>query len=168
MGVKDSFLTIIFANLFGNLIVAYFSTFGPKTGLRQLTLTRFSFGYYTVMIPVLLNALACIGELFCYEGPNHKKGEEPQIVKHGCTKSLRIAGDFVHLLHEGCHSVVFVAPRDELSLTYRTITGWSTVNAIVGGQALRAVAIDSSLPKMPIEVAIVIIAVLTFIFSFMG
>lgn len=48
------------------------------------------------------------------------------------------------------------------------IAGWSTVNAIVGGQALRGVAIDSSLPKMPIEVAIVIIAVLTFSFSFMG
>lgn len=46
--------------------------------------------------------------------------------------------------------------------------GWSTVNAIVGGQALRSVALDSNLPKMPIEVAIVIIAILTFTFSFMG
>lgn len=106
MGVKDSFLTIVFTNLAANLVVAYFSTFGPKTGMRQLTLTRFSFGYYVCMIPALLNALACIG--------------------------------------------------------------WSTVNAIVGGQALRSVAIDSNLPKMPIEVAIVIIAILTFSFSFMG
>lgn len=54
------------------------------------------------------------------------------------------------------------------SLLIYHITGWSTVNAIVGGQALRAVAIDSNLPKMPIEVAIIIIAVLTFAFSFMG
>lgn len=68
MGVKDSFLTIIFANLLCNIPVAYFSTFGPKSGMRQLTLTRFSFGYYTVMIPVLLNALACIGksQRFCH------------------------------------------------------------------------------------------------------
>jgi purine-cytosine permease-like protein len=62
MGVKDAFLTIVFTNLAANLIVAYFSTFGPKTGMRQLTLTRFSFGYYVCMIPALLNALACIGE----------------------------------------------------------------------------------------------------------
>lgn len=62
MGVKDSFLTIVFTNLASNLVVAYFSTFGPKTGMRQLTLTRFSFGYWTCMIPALLNALACIGE----------------------------------------------------------------------------------------------------------
>lgn len=125
MGVKDSFLTIIFANLLCNIPVAYFSTFGPKSGMRQLTLTRFSFGYYTVMIPVLLNALACIGKI----------------------------RDFATI-------------RTYLNVVIST--GWSTVNAIVGGQALRAVAIDSSLPKMPIEVAIVIIAVLTFSFSFMG
>lgn len=70
MGVKDSFLTIIFMNLLGNAVVAFFSTFGPKTGMRQLTLTRFSFGYYTVMIPVVLNALACIGTSFYL--PFHK------------------------------------------------------------------------------------------------
>jgi purine-cytosine permease-like protein len=62
MDFKAAALTIIFFNLVFNIPVAYFSTFGPKTGMRQLTLTRFTFGYYTVMIPVLLNAIACIGE----------------------------------------------------------------------------------------------------------
>jgi purine-cytosine permease-like protein len=106
MGFKDSALTILFFNLVFTIPVAFFSTFGPKTGMRQLTLARFSFGYWTVMIPVVLNGIACIG--------------------------------------------------------------WSTVNSIVGGQALRAVAIDSSMKKIPVEVAIIIIAICTVIFSFAG
>jgi len=52
---------IIFFNLMATLPVAYFSIFGPRLGLRQMTIARFSFGYYTAWIPVVLNVIACIG-----------------------------------------------------------------------------------------------------------
>ena len=42
LGFRLAVLAIIF-NLLGTIPVAYFSTFGPKLGLRQLTLSRFSF-----------------------------------------------------------------------------------------------------------------------------
>jgi len=61
MGFKDAALTILFFNLFPTLVVAYFSTWGPKTGLRQLALSRFGFGYFTVLLPTILNCIACIG-----------------------------------------------------------------------------------------------------------
>jgi len=54
-------LTIIFFNLLSTLPVAYFSVFGPRLGLRQMTIVRFSFGFYTAWIPVLLNMIACLG-----------------------------------------------------------------------------------------------------------
>ena len=61
MGLRDAVLTILFFNLLATIPVAYFSTWGPKTGMRQLALSRFGFGYWTVMIPTVLNCLACIG-----------------------------------------------------------------------------------------------------------
>ncbi|KAE9385571.1 hypothetical protein BT96DRAFT_968444 [Gymnopus androsaceus JB14] len=63
LGLKEAALTIIFFNLLCNLPVAYFSTWGPKLGLRQLTLSRFSFGYATAQIPIVLNCIACVGWL---------------------------------------------------------------------------------------------------------
>ncbi|KAH7870293.1 permease for cytosine/purines, uracil, thiamine, allantoin-domain-containing protein [Lentinula edodes] len=61
LGFKDAALTIIFFNLLCNLPVAYFSTWGPKLGLRQLTLSKFSFGYFTSQVPIILNCIACVG-----------------------------------------------------------------------------------------------------------
>lgn len=61
MGFKDAALTILFFNLFPTIVVAYFSTWGPETGLRQLALSRFGFGYFTVLLPTILNCIACIG-----------------------------------------------------------------------------------------------------------
>ncbi|KAJ4481921.1 permease for cytosine/purines, uracil, thiamine, allantoin-domain-containing protein [Lentinula aciculospora] len=61
LGLKDAALTIIFFNLLCTLPVAYFSTWGAKLGLRQLTLSRFSFGYFTSQFPIILNCIACIG-----------------------------------------------------------------------------------------------------------
>lgn len=57
----DSFLCIIFFNILGALPVAYYSTFGPVLGLRQMPLSRFWFGYQGVRIIALLNCIACIG-----------------------------------------------------------------------------------------------------------
>ncbi|KAJ3103607.1 hypothetical protein HDU96_009203 [Phlyctochytrium bullatum] len=61
MGFYDSFFTILLFNLIGVLPVSYFSTFGPKFGLRQMVFTRLSFGYYGGMFVSLLNIIACIG-----------------------------------------------------------------------------------------------------------
>jgi purine-cytosine permease-like protein len=44
LGLRDAILTIIFFNLLSTLPVAYFSTFGARTGLRQMVFSRYSFG----------------------------------------------------------------------------------------------------------------------------
>ncbi|KAI4862812.1 permease for cytosine/purines, uracil, thiamine, allantoin-domain-containing protein [Hypoxylon rubiginosum] len=61
LGFVDTALTIIFVNFLGILPVCFFSTFGPKFGLRQMVLSRFYFGYYGVKLVALFNVLACIG-----------------------------------------------------------------------------------------------------------
>ncbi|PSR94537.1 purine-cytosine permease FCY21 [Coniella lustricola] len=43
-------LTIVFINLVGTLPVCFFSTFGPRFGLRQMIVSRFFFGYYGVKL----------------------------------------------------------------------------------------------------------------------
>jgi purine-cytosine permease-like protein len=59
---RPAVITIIFFNLLGTIPVAYFATFGPKLGLRQLTLSRFAFSlYFPACIPIVLNIIACIG-----------------------------------------------------------------------------------------------------------
>uniref|UniRef100_A0A060TJQ0 ARAD1D48642p n=1 Tax=Blastobotrys adeninivorans TaxID=409370 RepID=A0A060TJQ0_BLAAD len=57
----DSVCCIIFFNLLGGMSVAFFSTFGPRFGLRQMVLSRYWFGYYGVRLIALLNCIACIG-----------------------------------------------------------------------------------------------------------
>ncbi|KLO11603.1 hypothetical protein SCHPADRAFT_830812 [Schizopora paradoxa] len=103
LGLKESCLTILFFNLLSTLPVAYFAVFGPRLGLRQMTISRFSFGYYVAWLPVALNVIACLG--------------------------------------------------------------WSTINSIVGGQALRAVSTTHQIPE---AVAIIIIALLTALFALFG
>ncbi|KAL5513838.1 FCY21 [Sanghuangporus vaninii] len=103
LGLKEACLTILFFNLLSTAPVAYFAVFGPRLGLRQMTITRFSFGHYFALLPIVLNGIACIG--------------------------------------------------------------WSTINSIVGGQALRAV---SNTNKIPEAAAIVIIALMTLVFALFG
>lgn len=50
LGFLDTALTIIFINLLGIMPVCFFSTFGPRFGLRQMVLSRFYFGWYGVKI----------------------------------------------------------------------------------------------------------------------
>ncbi|GAA6049255.1 hypothetical protein JCM3770_005907 [Rhodotorula araucariae] len=57
----DACLTILFFNLLTTLPVAVFSCWGKTTGLRQMMLGRFSFGPWTILFPILLNCLACVG-----------------------------------------------------------------------------------------------------------
>ncbi|KJX94031.1 hypothetical protein TI39_contig4224g00003 [Zymoseptoria brevis] len=48
-------------NLIGITPVCFFSTFGPKFGLRQMVLSRFWFGWWGVKLIAIFNLLACLG-----------------------------------------------------------------------------------------------------------
>jgi len=61
LGFIDTILIIFFINVLGIIPVAFFSTFGPKFGLRQMVLSRFFFGYYGVKVVAVFNILACVG-----------------------------------------------------------------------------------------------------------
>jgi NCS1 nucleoside transporter family len=61
LGFWDSIAAIIIFNVLGVLPVAFFSTLGPKLGLRQMTISRFSFGWVGAIIMALFNVAACIG-----------------------------------------------------------------------------------------------------------
>jgi len=61
LGFWDSFAVIVIFNILGILPVAFFSTLGPKLGLRQMTISRFSFGWVGGIIMALFNVAACIG-----------------------------------------------------------------------------------------------------------
>jgi NCS1 nucleoside transporter family len=61
LGLWDSIAVIIIFNTLGVLPVAFFSTLGPKLGLRQMTISRFSFGWVGAIIMALFNVAACIG-----------------------------------------------------------------------------------------------------------
>lgn len=61
LGFWDSFVAIVIFNALGVLPVAFFSTLGPKLGLRQMTISRFSFGWIGGIIMACFNIAACIG-----------------------------------------------------------------------------------------------------------
>ena len=61
LGFWESIAVIVVFNLLGVLPVAFFSTLGPKLGLRQMTISRFSFGWIGAKIMALFNVAACIG-----------------------------------------------------------------------------------------------------------
>lgn len=61
LGFWDSVVAIILFNVLGTLPVAFLSTMGPKLGLRQMTISRFSFGWSGAGIMALFNVVACIG-----------------------------------------------------------------------------------------------------------
>src|SRR6266849_10506239 len=61
LGFWDSFAIILIFNALGVLPVAFFSTLGPRLGLRQMTISRFSFGWVGGIVMALFNVAACIG-----------------------------------------------------------------------------------------------------------
>ncbi|KAI1328908.1 purine-cytosine permease [Xylariaceae sp. FL0255] len=61
LGFVDSALPIIFINVLAIMPVCFFSTFGPRFGLRQMVLSRFFYGHYAVKIVAFFNVLACLG-----------------------------------------------------------------------------------------------------------
>ena len=50
LGFVDALLTIFFINCLAITPVAFFSTFGPRFGLRQMVLSRYFFGFHGVKI----------------------------------------------------------------------------------------------------------------------
>ena len=56
LNFRDGVFVLLFANALAATIVAFFATFGPKTGMRQMIIARYSFGYYGTM---LLSFLVC-------------------------------------------------------------------------------------------------------------
>ncbi|KAF2469047.1 purine-cytosine permease [Lindgomyces ingoldianus] len=61
LGFVDAILVCLFFNLIGVVPVCYFSTFGPRFGLRQMVLSRYWFGWHGVKLIAVFNILACIG-----------------------------------------------------------------------------------------------------------
>ena len=61
LGFWDSFAVILVFNALGVLAPAIFSTLGPRLGLRQMTISRFAFGWVGGIIMSIFNAAACIG-----------------------------------------------------------------------------------------------------------
>ncbi|KAK7031300.1 hypothetical protein VNI00_013555 [Paramarasmius palmivorus] len=63
LGVKESCLVIWLFTMLCAVPPAYLATWGPKLGLRQMVQARYSFGYYGVILPCILNLIGMIG--FC-------------------------------------------------------------------------------------------------------
>ncbi|MGZ3609156.1 MAG: cytosine permease [Ktedonobacteraceae bacterium] len=61
LGFWDSVIAIVAFNVLGILPAAFLSTLGPRLGLRQMTISRFSFGWFGAMAMALFNVAACIG-----------------------------------------------------------------------------------------------------------
>ncbi|KFA64990.1 hypothetical protein S40285_09060 [Stachybotrys chlorohalonatus IBT 40285] len=63
-------LLILFFSLLCTTFPAYFSTFGSRTGLRQMLHSRFTFGYYLISVVVALNlcTIAGFGVIDCVLG----------------------------------------------------------------------------------------------------
>ena len=58
---NDRFLAILFFDIIGSLGPALLITLGPKTGLRCMTLSRYSFGLWPGGFLAFVNVLTCIG-----------------------------------------------------------------------------------------------------------
>ncbi|KAK7437505.1 hypothetical protein VKT23_018577 [Stygiomarasmius scandens] len=63
LSTRDSCLVILFFNLLCCIPPAYLATWGPKLGLRQMVQARFSFGYFGIIVPCILNLIGMFG--FC-------------------------------------------------------------------------------------------------------
>jgi NCS1 nucleoside transporter family len=61
LGLWDSIAAIVIFNALGILPVALFCTLGPLTGLRQMVIARFAFGWDGAKLTALFNIAACIG-----------------------------------------------------------------------------------------------------------
>jgi NCS1 nucleoside transporter family len=61
LGLWDSLLAVVLFNAIGIIPVALFCSWGPFTGLRQMVIARYSFGWDGAKLTALFNIAACIG-----------------------------------------------------------------------------------------------------------
>lgn len=59
LSATGAFCTIVFICLFSSIIPAYFVTFGPKLGLRQMIHARYSWGCFAPILAILNAASLC-------------------------------------------------------------------------------------------------------------
>lgn len=57
----DSFLVLLFFNIIGSIPPALMATLGPKTGLRTMTIPRYSFGWWPAKFVAAINLVSQIG-----------------------------------------------------------------------------------------------------------
>ncbi|PNP59292.1 hypothetical protein THARTR1_01038 [Trichoderma harzianum] len=61
LSLKQSLLIIIFACFTGGAVSAYCATFGAAMGLRQISVSRYSFGWYPNKLNAFLNGIEQLG-----------------------------------------------------------------------------------------------------------
>ncbi|KAF7798124.1 hypothetical protein EIP86_009339 [Pleurotus ostreatoroseus] len=61
LGMRDTFITIVFVDIIACAFPAFFVILGPKLGTRAMVQSRFSWGYYGSIIPSVLNVLSMQG-----------------------------------------------------------------------------------------------------------
>lgn len=61
IGMVTSQVSILLFSALLSLPAAYFSTFGPKLGMRQMVQSRYSWGYFPACLACLLNCIGMIG-----------------------------------------------------------------------------------------------------------
>jgi len=61
LSVTTGFLAIFFGTCLGAACAAFMGTFGPRLGLRQIILTRFSFGWYGSKLVAFVNTVTELG-----------------------------------------------------------------------------------------------------------
>ncbi|KAL7807141.1 permease for cytosine/purines, uracil, thiamine, allantoin domain-containing protein [Trichoderma aethiopicum] len=61
LSLKQSILVTIFASIMGGAVTGYCATFGAATGLRQISVSRYSFGWWPNKLIALLNSIQQMG-----------------------------------------------------------------------------------------------------------
>jgi hypothetical protein len=61
LDLKQSILVTIFASLLGGAVSGFCATMGAPTGLRQISISRYSFGWYPNKIVAALNTIQQLG-----------------------------------------------------------------------------------------------------------
>ena len=61
LGFWDSFAVILIGNFVFSALVACYGLFGPKTGLRMMSIGRYAFGIWGTRVLVILNLCGMVG-----------------------------------------------------------------------------------------------------------
>lgn len=61
LSLKQAILITIFGSILGGCITGYCATFGAATGLRQISVSRYSFGWWPTKVLALLNCIQQMG-----------------------------------------------------------------------------------------------------------